>query len=186
MGVLHRHYTKVKCVVVAAWRWHYLGIPSQQTEAPGSLFTAAQPGTTTESSQIVPNKCLLPSTCSAMATLYSLMPSCITAMRWWLDHGGPWWDLMEAKTQRVEIDGIQHYATTLLQVRNMPKFVFFNMNVMARPGMVRHRDSYCGLPSWKCVFKWEITAADIQTWTPRGKAEFPVLVPYLSHIYLGK
>ena len=32
MGVLHRHYTKVKCVVVAAWRWHYLGIPSQQTE----------------------------------------------------------------------------------------------------------------------------------------------------------
>ena len=120
---------------------------SLKAEAPGSLFTAAQPGTTTESSQIVPNKCLLPSTCSAMATLYRLMPSCIIAIRWWLDHGGPCWDLMEAKTQRVEIDGIQHYATTLLQVRNMPKFVFFNMNAMARPGMVRHRDSYRGLPS---------------------------------------
>lgn len=56
-----------------------------KAEAPGSLFTAAQLGTTTESSKIVPNKCLWLSTCSAMAMLQNVMSSCIKAIRWWLD-----------------------------------------------------------------------------------------------------
>ena len=151
---------------------------SLKAEAPGSLFTAAQLETTTESSKIVPNKCLLLSTYSAMATLYRLMPSCITAIRWWLDHGG-----MEAKNEMCW-DWWDSTLPTLLQVRSIPTFVFSKNNVMARPGMVCHRNSYRGLPSWRCVFKWVITAADIQKLTPRDKVEFPLLIPYLSNVYL--